>query len=315
MAATLPVSGTTHQRRGKNSTRNGDVAGRLQTKLDVEAILRRMSNSQPIRLGVVGTGYVGPDHRRLLRSPRTSRRVRRHRRAQGRPAERRPDPDRRGRSRSRSSTTPGPPAGSSSCSAPKRPPADADIVFLCVPTPQGDDGSADLSYIEQAARRDRADPQARRGRGQQVDRAGRLDARGRARCSSATTCRSSPTPSSCARARRCSDFLHARPGRDRRRRPVGGREGRRRCTPTIDTADHHHRPGVGRDDQVRGQRFPGDEDLASSTPSRRCAKHVGADVAAVVDGIGSDTRIGRRFLNPGPGLGWLLLPEGLAERS
>ena len=28
---------------------------------------------------------------------------------------------------------------------------DADIVFLCVPTPQGDDGSADLSYIEQAA--------------------------------------------------------------------------------------------------------------------------------------------------------------------
>ena len=27
----------------------------------------------------------------------------------------------------------------------------ADIVFLCVPTPQGDDGSADLSYIEQAA--------------------------------------------------------------------------------------------------------------------------------------------------------------------
>ena len=27
----------------------------------------------------------------------------------------------------------------------------ADIVFLCVPTPQGDDGSADLSYIEAAA--------------------------------------------------------------------------------------------------------------------------------------------------------------------
>ena len=30
--------------------------------------------------------------------------------------------------------------------------ADAEIVFLCVPTPQGDDGSADLSYIEAAAR-------------------------------------------------------------------------------------------------------------------------------------------------------------------
>jgi len=29
---------------------------------------------------------------------------------------------------------------------------DCDIAFLCVPTPQGDDGSADLSYIETAAR-------------------------------------------------------------------------------------------------------------------------------------------------------------------
>ena len=30
---------------------------------------------------------------------------------------------------------------------------DATIVFLCLPTPQGDDGSADLSYIEMVARR------------------------------------------------------------------------------------------------------------------------------------------------------------------
>ncbi|HVM09565.1 MAG TPA: UDP-glucose/GDP-mannose dehydrogenase family protein [Acidimicrobiales bacterium] len=30
--------------------------------------------------------------------------------------------------------------------------ADAEFIFLCVPTPQGDDGSADLSYIEEAAR-------------------------------------------------------------------------------------------------------------------------------------------------------------------
>ena len=29
--------------------------------------------------------------------------------------------------------------------------ADAEIVFLCVPTPQGEDGSADLSYVEDAA--------------------------------------------------------------------------------------------------------------------------------------------------------------------
>src|SRR3954468_13302029 len=29
---------------------------------------------------------------------------------------------------------------------------DAEFVFLCVPTPQGEDGSADLSYVERAAR-------------------------------------------------------------------------------------------------------------------------------------------------------------------
>ena len=29
---------------------------------------------------------------------------------------------------------------------------DREFVYLCVPTPQGDDGSADLSYIEGAAR-------------------------------------------------------------------------------------------------------------------------------------------------------------------
>ncbi|MBI4883342.1 MAG: UDP-glucose/GDP-mannose dehydrogenase family protein, partial [Actinobacteria bacterium] len=28
---------------------------------------------------------------------------------------------------------------------------DAEIVFLCVPTPQGEDGSADLSYVEAAS--------------------------------------------------------------------------------------------------------------------------------------------------------------------
>ena len=30
--------------------------------------------------------------------------------------------------------------------------AECEIAFLCVPTPQGDDGSADLTYVEQAAR-------------------------------------------------------------------------------------------------------------------------------------------------------------------
>ncbi len=36
---------------------------------------------------------------------------------------------------------------------------------------------------------------------------------------------------------------------------------------------------------------------------------VGADVAAVVDGIGADNRIGRQFLNPGPGWGGSCFPK------
>ena len=36
---------------------------------------------------------------------------------------------------------------------------------------------------------------------------------------------------------------------------------------------------------------------------------VGADVAAVVDGIGADSRIGRQFLNPGPGWGGSCFPK------
>ncbi|CAN0508928.1 unnamed protein product, partial [Phaeothamnion confervicola] len=30
--------------------------------------------------------------------------------------------------------------------------ADAEVIFLCVPTPQGEDGSADLSYVQTAAK-------------------------------------------------------------------------------------------------------------------------------------------------------------------
>ncbi|MDG2438480.1 MAG: nucleotide sugar dehydrogenase, partial [Ilumatobacter sp.] len=36
---------------------------------------------------------------------------------------------------------------------------------------------------------------------------------------------------------------------------------------------------------------------------------VGADVAAVIEGIGSDNRIGRQFLNPGPGWGGSCFPK------
>ena len=43
-------------------------------------------------------------------------------------------------------------------------------------------------------------------------------------------------------------------------------------------------------------------------------ERVGADVGMVRKGIGTDRRIGRAFLFPGPGLRRLLLPQGRARR-
>lgn len=50
----------------------------------------------------------------------------------------------------------------------------------------------------------------------------------------------------------------------------------------------------------------------------RICDQLGADVATVVDGVGMDDRIGRRFLDPGPGVGGSCLPEqsvALARQS
>ena len=44
------------------------------------------------------------------------------------------------------------PVTSGSSSAPKRGYRDAEFVFLCVPTPAGDGGAADLSVVESVVR-------------------------------------------------------------------------------------------------------------------------------------------------------------------
>ena len=58
--------------------------------------------------------------------------------------------------------------------------AGAEFVFLCVPTPQSADGSADLSYVEAAAKEIASHLRERGHRGQQVDRARGLGQHGRA---------------------------------------------------------------------------------------------------------------------------------------
>ena len=56
--------------------------------------------------------------------------------------------------------------------------ADADIVFLCVPTPQGEDGSADLSYIKAAAAQIGPLLKRRCSGSEQIDGTGGFDDRG-----------------------------------------------------------------------------------------------------------------------------------------
>ena len=140
----------------------------------------------------------------------------------------------------------------------------AEFVFLCVPTPQGDDG------CRRPVVRRRRDPR---------DRAGA--ATGTQSSSTSRRCRSAP-PGWCSGSspRRAPteeigvasnpEFLREgivgarlpppEPRGHRVRRP-GGRGAGQRAVPLAQRADPRHRPGVGRDDQVRVQRVPGHQDL------------------------------------------------------
>ena len=183
---------------------------------------------------------------------------------------------------------------------------DADIVFLCVPTPQGEDGSADLSYIEQAARE--IGPVLKPG---------------------AVVVNKSTVPVGSTIA---VEQVLERDDVSVVSNPEFLREG---------TAVHDFltpdRVVVGAADRAAAERvaelYDGIEtaviitDPSSAETIKYAAngflamkisfvnavaamcEHVGADVAAVVDGIGSDTRIGRRFLNPGPGWGGSCFPK------
>ena len=141
----------------------------------------------------------------------------------------------------------------------------ADFVFLCVPTPLGDDGAADMSYVEAVAREiaPRAAARARSSSTSRPSRSARRDSCNASfpnRARRATVSPSPPTRSSSAKVTRsttsstrtassigCDDPESA--VRVQRALLVGR------------GADARHRPGVGRDDQVRVERLPRDEDL------------------------------------------------------
>jgi UDPglucose 6-dehydrogenase len=184
--------------------------------------------------------------------------------------------------------------------------ADADIVFLCVPTPQDEDGSADLSYIEAAA--GEIAPVLRRG---------------------AVVVNKSTVP---VGSTRVVERVLQRPDVAVVSNPEFLREGT-----AVQDFLHPDRIVIGGDDVAAAERVAAlyhDLDtqiLLTDAASAETIKYaangflamkisfvnavaamceaVGADVHHVIEGIGSDQRIGRAFLKPGPGWGGSCFPK------
>ena len=182
----------------------------------------------------------------------------------------------------------------------------SDIVFLCVPTPQDDDGSADLSFIEAASAE--IGPVLRKG---------------------AIVVNKSTVPVGTTIA---VDEVIQRSDIAVVSHPEFLREGT-----AVNDFLHPDRVVVGADDRSAAEKVAAlyesidtqviITDAASAETIKYAAngflamkisfvnavaamcEAVGADIVDVVEGIGSDRRIGREFLRPGPGWGGSCFPK------
>ena len=182
----------------------------------------------------------------------------------------------------------------------------SDIVFLCVPTPQDDDGSADLSFIEAASAE--IGPVLREG---------------------AIVVNKSTVPVGTTVV---VDEVIQRSDITVVSHPEFLREGT-----AVNDFLHPDRVVVGADDRSAAEKVAAlyesidtqviITDAASAETIKYAAngflamkisfvnavaamcEAVGADVVDVVEGIGSDRRIGREFLRPGPGWGGSCFPK------
>ncbi len=195
---------------------------------------------------------------------------------------------------------------------------DADIVFLCVPTPQGDDGSADLSYIEAAAAQ--IAPVLRPGTvvvNKSTVPVGSTVAVERVLRRDDVFVVSNPE--FLREGTAVSDFLL--PDRvvigsaDR-----GAAERVAELYEGLDTPVIITDPASAETIKYAANGFLAMKISFVNAVAAMC-EAVGADVAAVVDGIGSDHRIGPDFLRPGPGWGGSCFPKdsralvNIAERN
>jgi UDPglucose 6-dehydrogenase len=183
---------------------------------------------------------------------------------------------------------------------------DAEIVFLCVPTPQDEDGSADLSYIEQAATE--IGPQLRPGAvvvNKSTVPVGSTLVVERVLQRSDVTVVSNPE--FLREGTAVHDFLHPD-------RVVIGSADRSAAERLADLYVNIDAPVLITDPaSAETIKYAANGFLAMkisfvNAVAAMC-EAVGADVAAVVEGIGADERIGRQFLRPGPGWGGSCFPK------
>ena len=182
----------------------------------------------------------------------------------------------------------------------------ADIVFLCVPTPQGDDGSADLSYIEQAAAQ--IAPVLKPGAvvvNKSTVPVGSTLAVERVLQRRDVFVVSNPE--FLREGTAVHDFLHP----DRVVIGSVDRAAAERVAElyaTIDTPILITDPASAETIKYAANGFLAMKISFVNAVAAMC-EAVGADVAAVVEGIGSDQRIGGQFLRPGPGWGGSCFPK------
>jgi UDPglucose 6-dehydrogenase len=183
---------------------------------------------------------------------------------------------------------------------------DADIVFLCVPTPQDEDGSADLQYVRAAARElGHLLPTNSIVVNKSTVPVGSIDvvseALGRPDVQVVSN------PEFLREGSAVGDFLNP----DRVVIGSNDRDAASRVAALyeqLDTQIIFTDPSSAELIKYAANGFLAMKISFVNSVAALC-EQVGADVASVVDGIGSDHRIGHPFLNPGPGWGGSCFPK------
>jgi UDPglucose 6-dehydrogenase len=184
--------------------------------------------------------------------------------------------------------------------------ADCEIAFLCVPTPQGSDGSADLSYIEAAS----AEIGPVLSSGAIVVNKSTVPV-GSTRAVEAVIRRDDihvvSNPEFLREGSALSDFLHPD-------RVVVGADDRGAAERVAALYGSLNAPTIITDPaSAETIKYAANAFLATKlsfvNAIAAICEGVGANIDDVIRGIGSDTRIGSSFLQPGPGWGGSCFPK------